>query len=349
MVSALLLTACGDDPNPSSTVGDTTSDGTGTNSGNTATSGNTQSTSTSSSGGMAQSMTAASSAGGGQSTTGAEAESTTRATTGSAGMGTDTSGVGSGGTSAQTSTSTSGAAVPGSSRGCGKTPGVTRASSQDISIDGQQGSYFLSLPAGYDPDTPYALVFGFHGAGSTGQDLRSWFYVEETSENEAVFVYPDGFNGVWESEVYARDFSFVEGLRTAIMENYCIDTNAVFAFGFSYGGWATTQLACSRPDLVHGVASVAGGGPQGQCSGPVPMMLIHGTNDNLEPIASSEATRDDFLDVNQCDGDSTPVDPAPCVSYAGCAEPLQWCPHDGEHNIPFEFDGAIWGFFSSLR
>ena len=66
--------------------------------------------------------------------------------------------------------------------------------------------------------------------------------MEETANDEAIFVYPDGFNGVWEQEVYDQDFSFEEAIMDAVKDEYCIDPSAVFAFGFSYGGWATSVL-----------------------------------------------------------------------------------------------------------
>lgn len=348
---ALALAACGDEAGDSPKSSETATSGeSNTSAGSTSTG----------AGGGPSSTTNASTATTNQATATSTGEGSSDSSTTSSG-GSTTRGMtadGSGGTTATSDDassssggggSTTGDPMPGRSSGCGKEPGRGGAASVEITVDGRRGSYVLSLPRGYDPETPYALVFGFHGAGSTGADLRSWFYVEETANDEAIFVYPDGFNGVWEDEVYSRDFSFEEAIKSAVLDDYCVDPSAVFAFGFSYGGWATTQMACSRPDLVRGVASVAGGGPQGQCMGPIPIMIIHGSNDPLEPITSSEATRDDFLDVNQCDDDSTPVDPMPCVSYTECTEPLHWCPHDGEHNIPFEFDGAIWAFFSSLR
>jgi hypothetical protein len=53
-------------------------------------------------------------------------------------------------------------------------------------------TYFLALPERYDPNTPYALVLGFHGSGANGEALRADLNIEALSGSAAIFAYPDG-------------------------------------------------------------------------------------------------------------------------------------------------------------
>jgi dienelactone hydrolase len=123
--------------------------------------------------------------------------------------------------------------------------------------------------------------------------------------------------------------------------------------GFSYGGWAATQMAKARPTVVRGIVSIAGGGPQGGGSKdpPVAAMMVHGSNDTAEPPAAGESSRDHFVATNGCAATSQDVEPAPCKAYTGCmaGKPVEWCLHPGVHEVPGFAPPAIWKFFTSLR
>jgi poly(3-hydroxybutyrate) depolymerase len=229
--------------------------------------------------------------------------------------------------------------------GCGLAVSDTEASS--IAVGDR--TFLLALPENYDPKNPYPLVFSFHGRGSNGAEFRSWARVEEAAAGQAIFVYPDGPDGEWEDEVYHTEFDFYDAVMDILSAAYCIDLNAVFAFGFSYGGWAVTQFACERPSLLRGIAPIAGGGPGAPCTSSMPTMIIHGTADTAQDIYRSEETRDLFLLNNGCIDAVTPIEPSPCVSYNECTDVLVWCAHEGEHIIPLFAPAAIWAFFDGLR
>src|SRR5690606_21829191 len=40
---------------------------------------------------------------------------------------------------------------------------------QTMDVDGTQRSYIVVLPEGYDPETPYPLIFAFHGLGGSAE------------------------------------------------------------------------------------------------------------------------------------------------------------------------------------
>src|SRR5579871_2229001 len=56
--------------------------------------------------------------------------------------------------------------------GCGKAPALS-SGTQTIQSSGQTRSYILRLPANYDQNHPYRLIFGFHWVGGTANDVDS--------------------------------------------------------------------------------------------------------------------------------------------------------------------------------
>jgi poly(3-hydroxybutyrate) depolymerase len=196
-------------------------------------------------------------------------------------------------------------------------------------------------------------VFVFHGGGSAGSLMREAFTLEAAAQGQAVFVYPDGLGYIWDLKNDGPDAKLFDSMVATLQDAWCVDKNSIFAVGFSYGGWAATQMAKARPTVVRAIASIAGGGPAGGVGSdaPVAAMLVHGMNDTAEPPDAGEGSRDHFVATNGCAATSQPVDPSPCQAYTGCmaGKPVQWCLHPGVHEIPGFVPPAIWNFFSSLR
>lgn|GEM_PF-2551332 len=254
--------------------------------------------------------------------------------------------------SGSASAGAAGSGTPAKSAGCGKAAPLSAATQQTAMIDGTSRGYLLVPPTPYDKDTPYSVVFAFHGGGANGASFRPSFEAE--TANQAIFVYPDGAGGVWDLKNNGSDAKLFDSILATLSANWCIDSGAVFAFGFSYGGWAATQMASARPSVVRAIASVEGGGPQGSSNSdpPVAAMIIHGKNDTAEPLASGQSSRDHFLKVDGCGSTPTATTPSPCVTYDGCKpkkSSVVWCEHEGAHEVPGFAPAAIWSFFKSMR
>jgi poly(3-hydroxybutyrate) depolymerase len=183
--------------------------------------------------------------------------------------------------------------------------------------------------------------------------MQGWSGLETPAAGSALFVYPDGLNGIWDLENDGPDAKLFDQLVTTLEDAWCIDKGAVFAEGFSYGGWAATQMALSRPTVVRAIASIAGGGPMGGKSSnpPIAAILIHGTADTAEPISSSISSRNHFVATNGCGSTTSAMTPSPCVAYNGCSagKSVAWCEHPGSHGIPDFAAAGIWEFFMSVR
>lgn len=245
--------------------------------------------------------------------------------------------------------------------GCGKDPGFRGAMDRTIMAAGMERSYILALPADYDPGKPYPLVFAWHGRGGSGALARLYYKIEEASQGQAIFLYPDGLpladmanQTGWDLDPNNEDFALFDALLAEANGNLCVDQARVFSTGHSFGGYMSNQIGCFRSDVVRAIGLVAGGGPFGGCSGQVAAWLAHGSLDEIVPFAEGEKSRDHWAETNGCEAQTEPVDPAPCAAFTGCDAgfPVTWCAHeepalDG-HGWPAWAAEGIWGFFAGF-
>jgi polyhydroxybutyrate depolymerase len=264
--------------------------------------------------------------------------------------------IGAGGSSSTTASITTGSggtqtAEP--STGCGSEP--SHSENPSVMSGGVARTYVIDLPAGYDPDTAYPIVFGFHGMGTSGTTFRSAFYGNLLSAmaDEAIVVHPDAIGDptAWGD---AEDIAFFDDLLAQLQATLCIDAARVFATGHSSGGFFTNTLACQRADVLRGIAPVSGGGPfrfgNNSCVGPVAAWLAHGENDETVAFSSGEGSRDHWLEANGCEASSATASiPSECVEYTCSAGlPVRWCVYQEGHDWPDFAPQGMWDFFKSL-
>jgi poly(3-hydroxybutyrate) depolymerase len=239
---------------------------------------------------------------------------------------------------------------------------ATGLSTVEIQVGAATREYLLVIPDGYDPSTPMPLVFGWHGRGSTADIAHVYFQIEQASDDQAIFVYPQGLplasmggQTGWDLGADGADVQLFDAMLEELSAGLCIDLERVFSTGHSFGGYMSNALGCFRASVLRAIAPVAGGPPFGACEpDTVAAWIAHGTVDEVVPLSQGEQARDALLERNGCDTGTSPVDPQPCVAYDGCAEgmPLQWCAHDETelqgHMWPRFAGPAIWAFFEGL-
>lgn len=240
---------------------------------------------------------------------------------------------------------------------------------------GQERSYLLALPEGYDGTTAAPLLFAFHGHGGSKEVALAASELDPLATRRGyVVVFPDAVEdpaaGGARHWAYPAgdDFGFVAALITDLGERLCIDDRRVYAAGHSDGSAFTGFLSCQAPYPWAAVAMVAAFIPS-TCPADVarPSVLsVHGTADPGVPYEGGNVaggpvvippvleTLDAYRDAYGCDPTATEDELQPGVDrklYSGCAggaEVAAYAVVGGGHEWPkepFAASEAILDFF----
>lgn len=168
--------------------------------------------------------------------------------------------------------------------------------------DGLTREYILYVPASYDGSSQFPLLFNFHGFGGTVADhLQAADMRSLATSEKFLLVYPQGslLGGYshWnaaspsaENKSSADDIGFVRKMITSISASHQVNSNRIYACGYSNGAFFSYYLACYLSDKIAAVGSVSGTMleetyQQGKPTRGVPMINLHGTADSVVPYA----------------------------------------------------------------
>lgn len=134
-------------------------------------------------------------------------------------------------------------------------------------------TYNIHLPLGYNSNTNYPLILGFHGGQQAATSSQGWtvFAYQSKLSKKAdssgfIVVYPEGRvfnqNRSWNAgnccppamNQNVDDVGFIDDLLDTLFTSYPIDTTRVYATGSSNGGMLCYRLAC---ELSHRFAAIA--------------------------------------------------------------------------------------------
>jgi poly(3-hydroxybutyrate) depolymerase len=246
------------------------------------------------------------------------------------------------------------------SSGC-STPGGLASGKASIDVAGATREYILKVPDDYDSAHAYKLVFAFHARGGNatqvaGSDNDDYYGLAARAKGEAIFVSPEGLDAGWRN-TDGRDIAFVKAMLDELSAKLCVDQRRIFATGFSFGGMMSDAIGCAMADVFRAIAPMAGGLPNAEhpYSGcdqvnmhPIAVWMSHGDADTTVPIADGKAALDIFVARSQCQAQTSPVMPEPCVAYQGCMAdyPIHFCQFSGGHSVPSFAPDAIWSFFA---
>ncbi|HET9934212.1 MAG TPA: Ricin and poly(3-hydroxybutyrate) depolymerase fusion [Polyangiaceae bacterium] len=278
------------------------------------------------------------------------------------GGGASTTGGNASGGSVSGSSGAAGAGGATGSPGCGASDAL-KSGRATLDVSGSSREYILKLPDNYDPNHPYKLIFAFHARGGNASQVaggsnNDYYGLFSRSGGSAIFVSPEGLDAGWRNE-NGRDIAFVKAMLSAFNAKLCIDQRRIFSTGFSFGGMMSDAIGCAMADVFRAIAPMSGGVPNADhpYSGcdqvnmhPIAVWMAHGDNDTVVPLADGKAALDIFLKRSQCQTQTSPVSPSPCVAYQGCQAdyPITLCQFSGGHNVPSFAAEGIWNFFKQF-
>lgn len=173
--------------------------------------------------------------------------------------------------------------------GCGKEPPVPVDPDaepvdvpQTIDVGGQQRTYLLTVPPGYDPDVPTPVVLSLHGATMNAQAMSAYSRLATRgAERGFIVATPDAVDGMWELAGAGPDDDFLMALLDHLEASFCVDPDRIHAAGISLGSWKATITACTHPERFASLALVAEEVAVEGCA--LPVVAFHGTGDDVVP------------------------------------------------------------------
>ena len=199
-------------------------------------------------------------------------------------------------TAATTTTAATTAAVPSDEEG--STVKIGRSTGTILSA-GLDREYVLHIPTGYDEAEPLPLLVVFHGYTMTADEQASASGLPALGDEEGfITVFPEGRGDIqrWLFELDAveidittanPDIALVSDLLDELSEELSVDSDRIYAVGFSNGGWIASAVACTLSDRFAAAAPVASimvFGADCTPDDPMPLVTFHGTSDQYEPF-----------------------------------------------------------------
>ena len=179
----------------------------------------------------------------------------------------------------------------------------------DLEIDSfQRESAEIYLPNKYKKQDKWPLVILLHGIGSNGKQQSTYLSLQQrVSRRGYILVTPNGIktppntvgeNGTdfsgkqfWNATDYCCDFAktgvndvlYIEKLIKYTETNYKVDSQRIYLFGHSNGGFMANRLACEMGDKIAAIANLAGGNFKDlkNCEKPIHYLHVHGVNDDV--------------------------------------------------------------------
>jgi polyhydroxybutyrate depolymerase len=229
-----------------------------------------------------------------------------------------------------------------------------RVSDYDASLSsgGLTRTYHVHLPPAASAGKPLPLLLALHGrlGDGAGQAKLTGFNAV-TDQYGFIVVYPDGYQRSWADgrgttpadRSGVDDVAFLGAILDQVMASEKVDASRVYAAGMSNGGFMTERLGCDLARRFAAIGIVAANFDQklaARCapSHPLPVLLIHGSDDPLvpeaggplegEPVLSTADTVARWAALASCHATPaatqlpTPVDDGTSVTrstYSGCA------------------------------
>jgi len=198
----------------------------------------------------------------------------------------------------------------------------------------EQRPYTPLVPSSYSRGTPAPLLIVFHGYGSNGSQMESYFGLSAIADREGFLsVYPEGTvdqagRAFWNATSACCNFygssvddvAYVKAILDDMSSKYSVDPKRVFVAGHSNGGFMANRVGCDLAGRVAAIVSFSGAtwDDPNLCNPTrsVNVLLIHGDADqtisyfggvNAATYPSAAATAATWGAKNGCTGALAPT------------------------------------------
>lgn len=180
---------------------------------------------------------------------------------------------------------------------------VPTLSLEFVAVGGELRWYRVFVPSGLPEGTVVPVVVCFHGGGGNAvQAFEAYGVAEEAAKRGWMAVFPEGSGNLGGPPLFALqtwnagdccafaaenqvdDVGFFEHMVEDLASKFPVDRQRVFLTGMSNGDMMSYRIASERPDLIAGLAPVAGALEVGPPTGAVPLLAIHGLHDTSVPF-----------------------------------------------------------------
>ncbi len=195
----------------------------------------------------------------------------------------------------------------------------------------------MHVPASATADVPAPVLFVYHGAEQTPEQIRALAAVEQFADPQGyITVYPEGVQLGWAvgsttgpDLAGVDDVRFTRAMLVVLSASLNIDPARIFATGFSNGAMFTHKLACDGADVISAIASVGATMLENVADTCAPVrsistLFLHGTEDVSFPwdgrvggplfvLMGAEETLATWAAISACDPVPS-VEPLPDIA-----------------------------------
>ncbi len=239
----------------------------------------------------------------------------------------------------------------------------------DCMVDG--GTYRVAVPWQWDGASPLPVAVYFHGHQSSAEAvLNNESLVRGFWEHGILLVVPNGRERTWSNvgaPTSARDeMAFMDAVRADVLARWPVDTDRLWATGFSQGASVVWDLACYRGGDYAAYVPFSGVFWQPlpeACPTPVSLRHVHGTRDTVFPMegrqigaqwhqGDAEVSMALLREANGCaDDPDTVIEEGvlSCRVWSSCqsGKELRFCTFNGGHERPAGWIDGAWNWVAA--
>ena len=230
----------------------------------------------------------------------------------------------------------------------GTKPGTPGVSDDEQTAAGIR--YMVKTPMNYNSHIAHPLLMVYAPARTNRYESEAFVHLtQEATAAGFIVAYAD--HRAMNPETIEK-LADIPGL---IEQKWCIDKKRIFLTGHSDGGTTAMAIAFLNGNKhIPTAIAPSAAGIRGedlktyQCPNPLPVMIMHSSQDSLFPGYGKEAI-EWWAVCNGCDATPPVKDANGCVTYRGCKNNVatRYCEGTGPHTTWPESNKAIIDFFKS--